>query len=104
TLISDLSFRRLWRAELSMVAGLLVIFVDLDLALQYGGELFLEHFVARGDAFDPVGVSVVGPHRGNGGEQAHGGGDQRLGNVRRDHGDGDVLHFTQALERTHDAP
>ena len=73
-------------------------------ALQDGGELFHERVVAQLEAAHLVGVAVVGDHRGDRGEQAHGGRDQRLGDAGRDHRERRLLHVTERHERTHDAP
>src|SRR5512138_935193 len=54
------------------------------LPLQDVGELLHEAFHAVRETVDDVGVAVVGDHRGNRGEQAHRGGDQRLGDAGRD--------------------
>ena len=56
----------------------------LTLALQDVRELFDERLVAHREPVDVVRVAVVGDDRGNGGEQADGGGDQRLGDAGRD--------------------
>src|SRR5512143_3710899 len=55
-----------------------------DLPLQDVGDLLHEAFHAVREAVDVVRVAVVGDHRWDRGEQAHGGGDQRLGDAGRD--------------------
>src|SRR6185295_1062374 len=68
------------------------------------GELFHEALEAVAEPVDIVRVAVVGDHRRNGGEQADGGGDQRLGDARRHLRQRRLLHVRQAAEGVHDAP
>src|SRR6185503_13499712 len=68
------------------------------------GELLHEAFEARGEALDVVRIAVVRDHRGDRGEQADGGGDQRFGDAGRDLRERRLLHVRQAAERVHDAP
>src|SRR3546814_6126368 len=78
--------------------------VEVGLALQDRGEFLGERVVARGEALDLGCEAVVGPHGRDRREQAHRGRDQRLGDARRDAGDGRFLDVGQALERNHDSP
>ena len=55
-----------------------------SLPLQDVRELLDERLVAHREAVDVVRVAVVADHRGNRGEEADRGGDQRLGDARRD--------------------
>src|SRR5678809_518401 len=68
------------------------------------GELFHEALEAVAEPVDVVRIAVVGDHRRNGGEQADGRGDQRLGDARRHLRQRRLLHVRQAAEGVHDAP
>src|SRR5690606_3478943 len=114
TLISDLSLRRL-RREMPeiMESGSYWIparkpagtcegrasLVGAVLALQDRAEFFGEGFIAHRQPLHPRGVAVVGPGGRDGHEQADGGGEQRLGNTRRDRGDAGL--FTAADHVVH---
>src|SRR5688572_27519760 len=60
-------------------------------ALEDAGQLVRERVEPVLEPVDLVGEEVVGDDGRDRREQAHGGGDQRLGDARRDHGDGGLL-------------
>ena len=64
------------------------------------GDFLDERLIADLEAVDLVGVAVVGDHRGNGGEQADGGGDQRLGDAGRDIGQGGLATLPRPRRRS----
>src|SRR5437868_8558554 len=68
----------------------------LGLTLQDVRELFDEGLEADREAVDVVRVAVVRDHRRNRGEQADRGGDERLGDARRDVRERGLLHVRKA--------
>ena len=67
-------------------------------------EFLDERLVARGEAVDVVRVAVVRDDGRDRGEEADRGGDQRLGDARRDLRERRLRDVREAAERIHDAP
>src|SRR6185369_7636384 len=75
-----------------------------QVAVQNIGELLDEGLQLDGHPVDVPGEPVVRDHRGNRGEQADRGGDQRFGDAGRHGSQGHRLQAGQAGEGMHDAP
>src|SRR5690606_15763078 len=101
TLISPISRRRRLPSAMSVSTRAAA---RGNIALQDRRELLHERVVAQFEAAGLVGVAVVGDDRGYRGNEAHGGGDQRLGDARRDHRERRLLHTAERHEGAHDAP
>src|SRR5512137_1231566 len=101
TLISE----RVWRPELDVErAKALVRGSAEEVSLHDVEEVVREvrHLaVQHPDLGDEV---VVGDHRGDGGEEAEGRGDERLGDGLRHRGEVGVAHLVDVVEGPHDAP
>ena len=77
----------------------------IDLARQDGRELVGEAFQPRCPGVPASLIEfIVENDRGDGGEQAERGGEQRLGDAGRDHREVGVLADGDGLEARHDAP
>src|SRR4051812_25819477 len=77
---------------------------SVDLPLQNVGELFHEGIEADRKPVYVYGETVVGNHRGNRGEKAHGSRDQSFGNSRSDMAQRGLRDIGETAEGIHDAP
>src|SRR5690554_6238355 len=78
--------------------------MSVHLALQDIQKLVDEAVEAQRQAVDLVRIAVVGDNRRNGGEQADGGGNERLGDPGRHCRQRRLLHGREPHEGMHDAP
>src|SRR3569832_2303662 len=74
------------------------------LPLQHRGKFLQEVVIAIDDAVELGRVAVVRDHCGDGGEEAHRGGDEGLGDAGRHHRQARLIDVRERAERIHDAP